>query len=256
MRIIGLISALLLMSLVTGAQAQRLVSSLSSQWISIDSTFTGESMTLFGNVELPAAGEQDAAPVKGPYDIIITVTGPTIDRTVWRKSRELGVWLNSSAVDFTDVPTLYHVLTTRPMHEIAPREVLEENQILLSQQAHPDPGAADDLVAPFSRQLIRLMREKRQFGLNESFVAFLSPTFYRAQLVLPADVADGTFVTRTFLLKEGEVLDVSVERFFVRTTGIEQLLSTAATDMPVVYGFAAVALALFTGWLGGVAFRR
>jgi hypothetical protein len=33
-------------------------------------------------------------------------------------------------------------------------------------------------------------------------------------------------------------------------------LGLAAVDHPLLYGLAAVILALFTGWLGGVVFRR
>lgn len=241
-------------SIAQTAKAQRLISTLSSQEISIDSSFSGESLTLFGNVEpeIGAAGES----VAGPFDIIITVQGPSSERTVWRKNRVLGIWLNTQGVSFPSVPALYHVLTTRPLFDTLSTELQQEYQIGLGPQAIPAAEADPQLKGAFTEELIRLMSKTRRFGQNDRFVTFLSPTFYSAQLVLPADVPNGTYLAKTYLVKNGEILDQRAERFFVRTTGIERFLSNAARDYPLFYGIACVILALFTGWIGAVAFRR
>jgi hypothetical protein len=42
----------------------------------------------------------------------------------------------------------------------------------------------------------------------------------------------------------------------VSKTGFEQFMYVAAQRQPLIYGAAAVLLALFIGWLGGVIFRR
>lgn len=252
LRILALLAAVA--ALTASAHAQRLVSTLSSQEISIDSTFAGESLTLFGNVE-PEIGSGDGS-VVGPFDIIITVQGPASERTIWRKNRVLGIWLNTQGVRFPSVPELYHVMTTQPLFDTLSPEVQEEYGIGFGYQAVAAEDADPQIKGAFTQELIRLMQETRRFGLNERFVTFLSPTFYKAQLVLPADVPNGTYLAKTFLVQNGEVLDERAERFFVRTTGFERLLSTTAQDMPLVYGLICVALALFTGWLGGVAFRR
>ena len=44
--------------------------------------------------------------------------------------------------------------------------------------------------------------------------------------------------------------------FSVRKIGFERFLGLAAVQQPLLYGICAVILALFTGWLGGVVFRR
>ena len=67
--------------------------------------------------------------VQGPFDIIITVQGPSSERTVWRKSRVFGVWLNTQGIRFPNLPELYHVLTTRPLFDTISPEVQQEYQI-------------------------------------------------------------------------------------------------------------------------------
>ena len=44
--------------------------------------------------------------------------------------------------------------------------------------------------------------------------------------------------------------------FTVRKTGFESFVYVASRQYPLVYGLVCVALALFTGWLAGVVFRR
>jgi uncharacterized protein (TIGR02186 family) len=236
------------------ASAQRLVSKLSAQEISINSTFTGESLTLFGNVEPPIGA--DGREVEGPFDIVIVIQGPSITRVVRRKSPQFGVWLNAEQVEFTNIPSFYHVLATGPLEKITDPETLSAEGIGLDFQVVPlatDNPAEDKL---FANELLRLMTKAKMYGLKDRRVSFLSETFYNARLILPANVPNGTYLAKTYLFKNGDIVDERAERFVVRTTGAERFFGNAARDYPLAYGLATVLLALFTGWLGGVAFRR
>jgi hypothetical protein len=42
----------------------------------------------------------------------------------------------------------------------------------------------------------------------------------------------------------------------VRTQGFERFVADTARMNPAFYGFATILLALLTGWLGGVLFKR
>ncbi|HHG90364.1 MAG TPA: hypothetical protein ENJ90_07810 [Devosia sp.] len=247
------------MVVLTPAPAQRLVSKLSATEVSINSTFAGESLTLFGNVEAPIG--ENGRSVTGPFDIIIVIQGPATRRVVRQKSPQLGIWLNSDEVIFSAVPAYYHVLTTGPLNKIADEEMLREQGIGLVYQAvvPQNEGQSEAEIARyqnFADQLVRLMGEAKMFGLSERRVSFLSRTFYNANLTLPANVPNGTYLAKTYLLADGELLDQKAERFVVRTTGAERFIGNAARDLPLAYGLASVLIALFTGWLGAVAFRR
>ncbi len=245
--------------LLTPAQAQRLVSKLSAIEVSINSTFAGESLTLFGNVEAPIG--ENGRSVTGPFDIIIVIQGPSTQRVVRQKSPQLGIWLNSDEVTFSAVPAYYHILATGPLNKITDEETLEEQRIGLVYQAvvpqyEGQSEAEKAHEQGFADQLVRLMGEAEMFGLSERRVSFLSQTFYNTNLTLPANVPNGTYLAKTYLFANGELLDQKAERFVVRTTGAERFIGNAARDFPLAYGLTSVLLALFTGWLGAVAFRR
>ncbi len=236
------------------ALAQRLVSKLSDQEISINSTFAGENMTLFGNVEPPIG--QSEKTISGPFDIVITIQGPSVTRVVRRKERQLGVWLNAQSVTFSSVPSFFHIMSTGRLDNIATKATYRQLGISIESQIKGPDSADETRDELFRQQLIRLMSENKMFGIDEHRVSFLSETFYTAQIILPANVPNGTYLAKTYVFKNGVVIDQRAERFFVRTTGAERFVSKAARNFPLAYGVAVVLLALFTGWLGGVAFRR
>ncbi|MNT64219.1 putative transmembrane protein (Alph_Pro_TM) [compost metagenome] len=58
------------------------------------------------------------------------------------------------------------------------------------------------------------------------------------------------------MFKDGEIIARKSEGFSVRKIGFERFLALSAVQQPLLYGVICVILALFTGWMGGVLFRR
>ena len=110
--------------------------------------------------------------------------------------------------------------------------------------------------AVFGRELVRLMSEQGLFGIQENGVNFLSSNFYSARLTLPSNAPPGPYIALTYVFKNGEIIARKSEGFSVRKIGFERFLALSAIQYPLLYGIVCVILALFTGWLGGVIFKR
>jgi uncharacterized protein (TIGR02186 family) len=249
-----LAAALLLFALVLPAQAERLVTMVSRDEVAITSSFSGETLTLFGNIE-PEAGSTQKY-VEGPYHIIVVVTGPWQDRVARLSQPVFGIWMNTQQVLFKAFPSYYHVLSSAVLTDITSEATLDELDILPADQAAlaAQPGKGDPKV--LGTELIRLMTEQGHVGVNPTGVVFRSDTFYAAQVSLPSDIPTGPFLAHTYLFKNGALIAERSEGFTVRKIGFERFLGQASTGQPLLYGLVCVALALFTGWLGGVVFRR
>lgn len=249
-----LCAALLLFALALPAQAERLVSMVSREEVAITSSFSGETLTLFGNIE-PEAGSTDKF-VEGPYHIIVVVTGPWQDRIARLSQPIFGLWMNTQQVLFKAFPSYYHVLSSGVLTDITSEALLDDLDILPERQARlaAQPGKGDAVA--LGNELIRLMTEQGHVGVNTTGVVFRSDTFYSAQVTLPSDIPTGPFLAHTYLFKNGALIAERSEGFTVRKIGFERFLGQAATGQPLLYGLVCVALALFTGWLGGVVFRR
>ncbi|MHB1102412.1 MAG: TIGR02186 family protein [Devosia sp.] len=236
------------------ARAEKLVSIVSNDEVSIASNFVGEKLTLFGNIEPETGAEQKF--VEGPFHVVIVITGPLQDRVARLSRQRLGIWMNTEQAVFEDFPSFYHVLASGKLADITDQATLDQLNIMPEAQTRitATPGTAD--AALFGRELVRLMTNQGYFGLNELGVVFRSNTLYSAQVNLPSDVPPGPYLAHTYLFKNGAMIAERSERFSVRKIGFERFLALAAQQQSLLYGLICVILALFTGWLGGVVFKR
>ena len=252
---IRLVALLLLMlALVASAQAERLVSQVSNDTVEITSSFDGERMTFFGSIAPDAGSEQKF--VEGPFHVVIVVLGPTQNSVARQKTHNFGIWLNTDQVEFENFPSYFHVLSSGRLTDITDVTTLTTNYIL--PEAHTLVGNGNDWwkAAVFGRQLVRLMSEQGLFGMQENGVNFLSDTFYSARLTLPSNAPPGPYIALTYVFKDGEIIARKSEGFAVRKIGFERFIALSAVQQPLAYGIVCVILALFTGWLGGVIFKR
>ena len=98
------------------ARAQQLLADLSSHHVAISTSFVGTKVILFGAIE-------------GEGDVVVAVFGPKETVAVRRKSRVLGMWMNTDSVLFDGVPNFYAVASSRPLEEIAGAALLASEQI-------------------------------------------------------------------------------------------------------------------------------
>jgi uncharacterized protein (TIGR02186 family) len=248
------IALLLALVLVNPAAAERLVSQVSNDNVEITSSFDGERMSFFGTIA-PDAGSEEKF-VTGPFHVVVVVLGPTQDRVARQKTHNFGIWLNTDQVEFDNFPSYFHVLSSGRLTDITDITTLTTNYIL--PEAHTLVGSSGDWwkSAIFGRELVRLMSEEGLFGMQENGVNFLSENFYSARLTLPSNAPPGPYIALTYVFKDGEIIARKSEGFAVRKIGFERFLALSAVQQPLAYGVVCVILALFTGWLGGVIFKR
>jgi len=231
------------------AAGQGVVLANSDPLVAIHSNFTGQSVTLFGNIEAGGIVDPDA-----PRDVIVIVRGPASDRIVRVQERRFGIMLNTAYAVYRRLPGYFAVLSSRPIENIAEAEVLADPRLSLTGIANQAMERGN--AARFTPELIRLMVTSGLFTHSPRGVSFLSPTTFAARVALPAAVPNGTFVAHALVVQNGEITAQATTRFIVRTEGFERFLANAARNHPFLYGLAATAIAIATGWIGGVLFRR
>ena len=84
----------------------------------------------------------------------------------------------------------------------------------------------------------------------------LSSTLFRATVPLPPNIPVGTHKARAFLFKNGQFMKETSANLVIVKAGFEQSVYEAAHEYSFYYGIFAVALAMLTGWLGRIVFRR
>jgi uncharacterized protein (TIGR02186 family) len=248
-----LLLALVLVTVASPVGAEKLASTVSSSTIQITSSFDGAVLSLFGTIESDVHG----LAAQGPYNVIVVVTGPLQDRVTRLKTNNWGIWTNTDQVTFKQFPSFYNVLASGKLANIAPPEILTEKNVLPIDQALASSTLGEIAKSTeFGTELVRLMTEQGHFAVKEDAVRFLSTSAYVAQVTLPSDVANGPFIAHTLVLKDKQIVAERTEGFAVRKTGFENFVFVASKQQPLLYGIVCVVLALGTGWLAGVVFRR
>jgi len=239
------------------AAAERLVTSISRHQVLVSSSFTGTTIVLFGTVE---PDNTNARLRSTAYNIVVTVAGPKQTSVARRKERVLGIWTNTDSRIFVNVPSYLALLSNRPFDQIADAEIRRRLQIgldnmVLPQQIGPDLGdvARDD---PFRTNFIRLKTEHRLYVQKANGVTLLTPSVFRADISLPAEAPVGNYDVNVRLFAEGKLLAQTNSAFELIKVGFEQFVANAAREYGLLYGLATALMALLTGWLASVVFRR
>ena len=235
--------------------AERLVVSLTNHRVMITSSYTGVELVLFGSVERDATGGSRGA----PYDIVATITGPREPVRARRKERVLGIWVNTESRTFVDPPSYLAVLASRPLDVITSPETRRRLHLGITntpfpELVHNDIGEVSN--DPFRAALVRLMRDRTLYSEKPNAVTFLAPTLFRASLSLPAQVPIGNYAVDVKLFAEGALIAEADSAFEIVKVGFEQFVVSESREHGVLYGMATAAMALLTGWIASIAFRR
>lgn len=227
---------------------------LSTNRISITSDFAGADLTIFGAID----GIDPQLARMGRYDIIVVLQGPSRPLVVRRKSRVLGVWMNTESETFLNVPASYSIATTRAFQDIT--VPASYRQLSLGTEhlflAAADTDSAQPTLVEFRAALRDRKRDAGLYTERVGGVRFLSQNLFRATVSLAPNVPLGTHRARAFLFRNGVFVGESSTSLGIYKAGFEQGLYDAAHQHGFLYGLFAVVLAAITGWLGSIVFRR
>lgn len=230
---------------------EQIVAGLSRDDVDITTNFEGSEIIIYGAVK-----RETPLPLGVPLDVIVTVEGPARSITVRHKERRLGVWVNTGSVGIGAAPGFYVVATTRPLDEILEPEEDQRFRISvpLAMRAFAGTSGVEDVV-PYTEALVRLREKAGLYRQDDGAVALAKQTLFRADVRLPADLTEGFYSTRIFLLREGKVIDRFRAPIEVRKVGLERWLYRLALDQPFLYGLMSLAIAIAAGWGASAAFR-
>jgi uncharacterized protein (TIGR02186 family) len=238
------------------AMAEKLIVSVSNHRVTVTPNYSGEELVLFGSVEKDAA----TPPGRTSYDLVVTVAGPRADMVTRRKERKFGIWINTDSRQFLQVPAYLALFSNRPFESIATAEVQRRQQlglknVLLTQRVGPDYAdvVPDDA---FRSAFVRLRKQQGLYREETSEVTFLTPTLFRTGIPLPAEVPIGTYTVEIKLFAEGALVTKTETAFEIVKVGFEQFVANAAHQHGFVYGLVTAFMALMTGWMASIVFRR
>lgn len=230
----------------------RLVTALSQSRIDISYRFSGAELLIFGAIQYPG-GRAPAA----PPGIAIVVRGPTAPITVRKKERVAGIWVNREALRFESAPAFYAVATTAPVDDL-----LDERNAAIYEigvrhlQLSPATAADTQTTGTFQNGLVGLRGRQQLYTEQPYGVTVTDGVLYRTRIPIPAAVPVGNYRAEIYLIADGKVRARSTAPIIIDKSGFERETYVFAHTHSLLYGIAAVVIALGLGWLAGSVTRK
>jgi uncharacterized protein (TIGR02186 family) len=236
------------------ANPERLEIGMNTSQIAITPDFAGVDLAIFGAV----VNADELLNSIGQYDVVVTLEGPKDDVTVRKKQRVFGIWVNRYSITFKDVPQSYALSSTRKIEGEPGVPALDAPGIGIDHVPLIPTYylLGGDRLEEFRNAFRRIKMDSGLYQPNPAGVRFISSTLFQANLKLPANIPNGTHMVRAALFKSGKFVMEKTLPLRVVKTGLEQTITDAAHQQPLLYGLASVVLALLTGWGASVMFRR
>lgn len=245
-------AALLALALAGPALAdETIVTGLSQNRVSITADFVGSEILVYGAVK------RDAPPPAGsPLEVIVTVEGPAAPVTVRRKERVAGIWINNASIRVDSAPSFFAIATTGPLnHILSDTENLRYDITIERVIRAVGITAEADKAGEFLLALLRVRTQEDRFRVLEGKVELTEDTLFRTDVELPANLIEGEYKVRIFLLRDRKVVAHQERLVGVRKVGLERFIFNLAHQQPLLYGLLSLLLAAVAGWGASTAFR-
>jgi len=230
---------------------ESVVAALSQTRVAITTDFSGSEIFIYGAIKRFARPPEGA-----PLDIVITITGPSEPVMVRKKERRLGIWVNGPGVQVDAAPSFYAVSSTGPFREVMSWTDDLRYHVGIDQIVRLI-GNPQDTAYPeeYRRAVIRLRRDQGLYFERPGGVTVTDETLFQTRVALPANLVEGDYRARVFLVRERTVVDVFEKAIAVRKVGLERWVHVMATEHSALYGILSIAVALAAGWIASTVFR-
>ncbi|MCC6006049.1 MAG: TIGR02186 family protein [Rhodobacteraceae bacterium] len=238
------------LAMAANHQPERVVAGLSQNQVAITANFVGSEILVFGAIR-----RETAAPGASDLDVVVTIAAPSRAEIVRRMERRFGIWMNTDSVRIGEAPPFYAVASTRPLAEmLSPAEDLV-HAISIGSTIRAVSAEASVPHAVFIEALQRLRLTDGLFADLPGAVDLAEDTLFQARIALPANLVEGDYLARIFLVRDGLVVDRYETLIDVQKVGLSRLIYRLAHDLPLIYGLLSLAIAIAAGWLASAAFR-
>ncbi|WP_375639260.1 TIGR02186 family protein [Bartonella sp. MF74HXZ] len=220
--------------------------------ITVDANFAGRDLYIAGVLENidPLYSRQNR------YDIVVSLEGQDRTMVMREKKRNAGVWVNTDSLIFKKVPLFYSMVTTREIDDITSIEDYKRLGLGLLYFPLQTDEQDQKKIQSFRDELIKLQKAKSLYYEEVGGVRFGSDTLFTAHFRLPANIPVGHYKVRAYLFRDGQFIDSTTTTLEIVKAHIAYTIFYAAHKYRFLYGIVAVIIAITTGFLCRLIFRK
>lgn len=199
-------------------------------------------------------------PLEPASDVIVVITGRTIEETYNRKGRMGPFWATVGKVTISDVPILHLIASGAPVSRLLAQAAIDERLVdldALVARASMQPSDLDR--AAVMAEYLKLKQRQGLVGAFEDAVrvsgSSAAPSF-EATIPWPAAAPVGTYRIVVLRVSNQRVAHEETRALDVAYTGLPRLIAHLAFERSTAYGVLAVVIALVVGLVMGLLFKK
>ena len=229
------------------ANGTALIIDSSTSEVKVSSSFIGTDVMVFGT-----ANEKD--------DIIVVITGPTETAIVRKKRRVSGIWINKEKLEFRGIPGFYAIASTRPLSEITETNELKKQKIGIHNViTTASLNSEDKNIKSFKSFKEALVRGQKAKGLYLDMplkIDVVSKRLFKTTFHFPNNMATGIYTVKVFAFQKKRLVSTVSKTISVEKIGIGADVFKFAKEQSALYGLLAILIAVLSGWIASVIFRK
>jgi hypothetical protein len=180
---------------------------------------------------------------------VIRLLGEPRSKTFKKKGKALGLlWMNLGAVEIKGVPDVFLVGT-----DGSSRVDWEHSDLAFRSVK----GDTEDWIYD---EFIKLMEQDGFYQVENGVIQYTGEEdgmrSFRAELAIPSAMHQGVYRVEVLAVKDGKIADMAAEELHTKLTGLPAFLSKLAFDHSLLYGVAAVIIAILAGLLMSLIFKE
>ena len=229
------------------AKSSQIVVDLSENKVKVNSSFVGTNVMIFGTK-------------KQRENIVIVIFGPDEKITVRKKQRLGGIWVNGEKHEFQNIPGFYAIASTQPLNEITNPNLLKHYEIgirnLIDNRLLSRGPEGNNSNKAFKEALIRGKKRRLLFLDNPLKINVVSDQLFKTSFHFPSNMSTGNYTVKVFSFQKKKFLSMTTKNISVEKTGVGADLFRFAKEQSALYGLLAIVIAMLSGWIAAVIFRK
>ena len=220
---------------------------LSDKEIEIQTNFNGKEIIIFGLTEKD-------------YETILTIKGPKENTTINKKERFFGLWVNSKRMIYKNLPSIFFIASSKPIHQILNEESIIKNSLYFEQTLvnlvtqRNFNFNENNKINHWNKSLIKIKKNMNFF--KEYEIKIVDNKLFQTRVFFPPNTIPGSYDINIYQVYNKKIISEKNKKILIKKTGLGNKIFNLAHNQPVVYGLICILFAIFAGLLAATAFRR
>jgi len=233
--------------------AQKVVTAASKHKVDIGLSYRGDQIYFFGVNPVPGS------------DLIIRLIAEKEEAVKLSVKGRVGpFWMTVKQYEVTGAPFMYKIHASKPVTDIVNDALARELELGYPAIQHRmkmhllrGEAAPEDAQLVF-KGILKIKEEANLYNIVEDpqRLEITEGRLFKHYFRFPPAATEGKYIVESFSFQQGELVGYGKDQIEIRKVGLAHWLTDQSQNNAVVYGILAVLIAMGTGLLVGVIFRK